>query len=82
MDISNYKKTIEEYIAKKESTNVSKESARGLLAPKGNVPSKSSDMPKADKGQGAIIANVAEFVYALRKKRQELTAKRTKKNGS
>ena len=49
MDISNYKKTIEEYIAKKESTNVSKESARGLLAPKGNVTAKSNVMPKGDK---------------------------------
>lgn len=76
MSLENYKKTIEQYIAKKDSNKVSKETAKGLLSPK-------SSMPEVDKKQQDTISNVAEFVYMLRQKRREIIQGRkgAKKNG-
>lgn len=66
MGISTYKKKIEAYIKNKESSKPREgESARGLLAPK-------SPMEKNTAGnEQDAVANVGEFVYALRQKRKE-----------
>jgi hypothetical protein len=72
MSVDIYKKKIEEYISKKESSTKELDSARGLLAPK-NV------MNKEVKQQQDMISNIGEFVYALRQKRKEITMKRSKK---
>lgn len=78
MSLENYKRTIEEYIAKKDSTQVSKDTAKGLLAPKSN----GKAMPEVSKKQEDTIANVAEFVYMLRQKRREIVKARTTKKGT
>ena len=72
MSVDIYKKKIEDYISKKESSTKELDSARGLLAPK-NV------MNKEVKQQQDMISNIGEFVYALRQKRNELKIKRGKK---
>ena len=72
MSVDIYKKKIEEYISKKESSKTELDSARGLLAPK-NV------MNKEVKQQQDMISNIGEFVYALRQKRKEIKMKRSKK---
>jgi hypothetical protein len=72
MSVDIYKKKIEEYISKKESSTKELDSARGLLAPK-NV------MNKEVKQQQDMISNIGEFVYALRQKRKEIKMKRSKK---
>jgi hypothetical protein len=71
MSVDIYKKKIEEYISKKESSKTELDSARGLLAPK--------TMNKEVKQQQDMISNIGEFVYALRQKRKELKMKRGKK---
>lgn len=71
MSVDIYKKKIEEYISKKESSKTELDSARGLLAPK--------TMNKEVKQQQDMISNIGEFVYALRQKRNELKIKRGKK---
>ena len=71
MSVDIYKKKIEEYISKKESSKTELDSARGLLAPK--------TMNKEVKQQQNMISNIGEFVYALRQKRNELKIKRGKK---
>jgi hypothetical protein len=71
MSVDIYKKKIEEYISKKESSKTELDSARGLLAPK--------TMNKEVKQQQDMISNIGEFVYALRQKRNELKMKRGKK---
>lgn len=82
MSLENYKRTIEEYIAKKGKESPSKDMGKGLLAPKSGRP-----MPEVDKKQQDVIANVAEFVYMLRQKRKEMVkarssgTKKDKKNG-
>lgn len=66
MAISTYKKKLEAYIKDKESAKPRDgESAKGLLAPKSSM-----EKPSANKGQDPI-ANVGEFIYALRQKRKE-----------
>jgi hypothetical protein len=72
MSVDIYKKKIEDYISKKESSTKELDSARGLLAPK-NV------MNKEVKQQQDMISNIGEFVYALRQKRKEIKMKRSKK---
>jgi hypothetical protein len=66
MGVSTYKKKIEAYIKNKETAKPRDgESAKGLLAPK-------SPMDKAPaSGEQDPIANVGEFIYALRQKRKE-----------
>ncbi len=71
MSVDIYKKKIEEYISKKESSKIELDSARGLLAPK--------TMNKEVKQQQDMISNISEFIYALRQKRNELKIKRGKK---
>jgi|TARA_R110002126_G_scaffold189261_1_gene337536 hypothetical protein len=71
MSVDIYKKKIEEYISKKESSKTELDSARGLLAPK--------TMNKEVKQQQDMISNISEFIYALRQKRNELKIKRGKK---
>jgi hypothetical protein len=71
MSVDIYKKKIEEYISKKESSKTELDSARGLLAPK--------TMNKEAKQQQDMISNISEFIYALRQKRNELKIKRGKK---
>lgn len=72
MSVDIYKKKIEEYISKKDNSKKELDSARGLLAPK-------SAMNKEVKQQQDMIANIGEFVYALRQKRRELKMKGSKK---
>ena len=72
MSVDIYKKKIEDYISKKESSTKELDSARGLLAPK-NI------MNKEVKQQQDMISNIGEFVYALRQKRKEIKMKRSKK---
>lgn len=72
MSIDTYKKKIEDYINKKESTTRDLDSARGLLAPK-------NMSAKEVKQQQDIVASIGEFVYALREKRNEIKAKKGKK---
>lgn len=81
MSLENYKRTIEEYIAKKDNTVTHKDAAKGLLAPKSG-----KNMPEVSKKQKDTISNIAEFVYMLRQKRREIAKARmdkkgTKKNG-
>lgn len=71
MSVDIYKKKIEEYISKKDSSKAELDSARGLLAPK--------TMNKEVKQQQDMISNIGEFVYALRQKRKQLKMKRGKK---
>jgi len=71
MSVDIYKKKIEEYISKKESSKTELDSARGLLVPK--------TMNKEAKQQQDMISNISEFIYALRQKRNELKIKRGKK---
>jgi hypothetical protein len=70
MAISTYKKKLEAYIKSKETAKPRDgESAKGLLAPK-------SPMDKSTKGTSQdSVANVGEFIYALRQKRQEFKLK-------
>jgi len=80
MSLQDYKKTIEQYINKKDKTKVSKDAAKGLLAPKSQAQSKET------KKTEDTITNIAEFVYMLRQKRRELikgriAKKDTKNNG-
>lgn len=70
MSVDIYKKKIEEYISKKESSKTELDSARGLLAPK--------TINKEVKQQQDMISNIGEFIYALRQKRKELKMKRGK----
>jgi hypothetical protein len=72
MSVDIYKKKIEEYISKKESSTKELDSARGLLAPK-------SVMNKEVKQQQDMVSNIGEFIYALRQKRKEIKMKRSKK---
>lgn len=72
MSIDTYKKKIEDYINKKESTTRDLDSARGLLAPK-------NMSAKEVKQQQDIITSIGEFVYALREKRNAIKAKKGKK---
>lgn len=70
MAIATYKKKIEAYIKNKDSAKPRDgEGAKGLLAPKGPM----------DKTAGAseqdAVANVGEFIYALRQKRKEFQLK-------
>jgi hypothetical protein len=84
MSLENYKKTIEDYIASKDKQGSStKDTGKGLLAPKSGRP-----MPaEPSKKQQDVITNVAEFVYMLRQKRKEIVkarssgTKKDKKNG-
>jgi len=73
MGISTYKKKIEAYIKSKEDVKPREgESAKGLLAPK-------SPMNKSAAGAGSeqdAVANVGEFIYALRQKRKEFKLKK------
>lgn len=69
MSIQLYKKKIEQYLAKKDSSTKELDSARGLLAPK-NM--KSAEVKK----QKDTIEAVGDFVYALRQKRKEIVAQR------
>lgn len=71
MSIETYKKKIEEYISKKESTSKELDSARGLLAPK-------NMSTKEVKQQQDMLTSVGEFVYALRQKRKELKMQKGK----
>jgi hypothetical protein len=71
MSVDIYKKKIEEYISKKESSSKEPDAARGLLAPK-NI------MNKEIKQQQDTLSNISEFVYALRQKRKEIKMKRSK----
>jgi hypothetical protein len=80
MSLQDYKKTIEQYINKKDKSNVSKDAAKGLLAPKSQT--SSAEMKQTED----TISSIAEFVYGLRQKRRELvkariTKKDSKKNG-
>ena len=70
MGISTYKKKIEAYIKSKEDVKPREgESAKGLLAPK-------SPMNKATaNSEQDAVANVGEFIYALRQKRKEFQMK-------
>lgn len=65
-----YKKKIEAYIKTKESAKPREgESAKGLLAPK-------SPMDRSAKGtEQDAVANIGEFIYALRQKRKEFRLK-------
>lgn len=72
MSVSTYKEKIEKYISRKQETSKDLDSARGLLAPK-NLSAKEV------KQQQDIVANIGDFVLALRQKRKELTAKKGKK---
>jgi hypothetical protein len=75
MSLDNYKRTIEEYIAKKGKQTPSKDTGKGLLAPKSGTKPMSST--ESSKKQDDVIANVAEFVYMLRQKRQEIVKGRS-----
>jgi|APGre2960657373_1045057.scaffolds.fasta_scaffold02604_7 hypothetical protein len=74
MSMNDYTKKVEEYLTKKETSSKALDSARGLLSPK-------TVREATTKQQRDIIETVGEFVFALRKKRKELKAKRNK-NGS
>jgi hypothetical protein len=78
MSLDNYKKTIEEYIANKGKEVPSKETGKGLLAPKSGTRPMSST--ESSKKQDDVITNVAEFVYMLRQKRKELVMGKSKKD--
>ena len=71
MSIEMYKKKIEDYITKKESSSKELDSARGLLAPK-------NMSTKEVKQQQDMLTSVGEFVYALRQKRKELKMQKGK----
>ena len=75
MSIDTYKKKIESYISKKDTSSKELDTARGLLAPKGAI--KKEAVKQMD-----AIASVGEFVYAIRQKRKELLNGRGRKNGS
>lgn len=80
MSLQDYKKTIEQYINKKDKNRVSKDTAKGLLAPKAQT--SSAEMKQTED----TISSIAEFVYVLRQKRRELlkarmTKKDSKNNG-
>lgn len=77
MSLDNYKKTIEEYIANKGKEAPSKETGKGLLAPKSGTKPMSAE---SSKKQDDVITNVAEFVYMLRQKRKELVMGKSKKD--
>jgi len=73
MGISAYKKKIEAYIKTKEDVKPrDSESAKGLLAPKSPM-GKSAAPSEQD-----AVANVGDFIYALRQKRKEFQLKNTK----
>jgi hypothetical protein len=78
MSLDNYKRTIEEYIANKGKEAPSKETGKGLLAPKSGTRPMSST--ESSKKQDDVIANVAEFVYMLRQKRKEIVMSKSKKD--
>ena len=71
MSVDIYKKKIEEYISKKDSSKRELDSARCLLAPK-------ATRKKEVKQQQDMISNIGEFIYALRQKRKELKMKGSK----
>jgi hypothetical protein len=75
MSVNTYKKKIEAYIANKESTAKTKdgEGAKGLLAPKSSVDRKIPANTEQDS-----LANIGDFIYALRQKRQEFKMKKNK----
>lgn len=75
MSVNVYKKKIEDYISKKETSSKELDSARGLLAPKGAI--KREAVKQLD-----AISSVGEFVFAIRQKRKELMKNRGTKNGS
>lgn len=75
MSINDYKKKIENYINKKDTSSKELDSARGLLAPKGAV--KKEAMKQMD-----AVASVSEFIYAIRQKRKEILKNKGTKNGS
>jgi len=62
---SAYKKKIEDYLRKKDTSSTKLDTARGLLAPKGAI--KKEAVKQMD-----AIANVGEFIYAIRQKRKEI----------
>lgn len=70
MGISTYKKKIEAYVkTKDEAKPRESDGAKGLLAPK-------SPMGKAAApSEQDAVANVGEFIYALRQKRKEFQLK-------
>lgn len=72
MSIETYKKKIEDYINKKESTSKDLDSARGLLAPK-------NMSTKEIKQQQDAMTSIGEFIFALRQKRKELKMQKGKK---
>ena len=78
MSLDNYKRTIEEYSANKGKEAPSKETGKGLLAPKSGTRPMSST--ESSKKQDDVIANVAEFVYMLRQKRKEIVMSKSKKD--
>jgi len=75
MSINIYKKKIEDYLRKKDTSSKELDTARGLLAPKGA-------MKKEAAQQMDAIASVGEFIYAIRQKRKEILNGRGTKNGS
>jgi hypothetical protein len=75
MSVDTYKKKLESYISKKDTSSKELDTARGLLAPKGAV-------KKEVAKQMDAITSVGEFVYAIRQKRKEIIENRRKKNGS
>jgi hypothetical protein len=75
MSISDYKNKIESYISKKDNSSKELDSARGLLAPKGAIKKEAAKQMDA-------IANISEFIYAIRQKRKEILKNKGKKNGS
>jgi hypothetical protein len=72
MGIETYKKKIELYIKDREGKSKNVESSKGLLSPK-------SGMSKGMGDETDPVNTIGEFVYALRKKRQELQITRSKK---
>jgi len=75
MSINIYKKKIEDYLSKKDTSSKELDTARGLLAPKGAIKKEAAQQMDA-------IASVSEFIHAIRQKRKEILKNRGAKNGS
>jgi hypothetical protein len=69
-----YLKRIERYIANKSNSKKATPKSKGLLAPEKELPANKENI------SNDIVSQMAEFVFAIRKKRMEL--KNGKKNRS
>jgi len=74
MSVDTYKKKLESYISKKDTSSKELDTARGLLAPKGAI--KKEAVKQMD-----AIASVGEFIYAIRQKRKEIINARNGNKG-